>query len=295
MVTALQPTRSQFASRDAALAPDQWAVLRQQAEILVKTGFLPAEIKTAEQAIAVALKGRELGVPTMYALSNIHVIKGKPTCSAELMLALVKRDHGRDAMHVTETDADHCTVTYRDGSHRGSYTYTRADAKTAGLVGDNWTRHPAAMLRARCISAVARMAFPDSIGGMYTPDELGAVVDVETGEILDSAPEPPAPPEPARKFFQHEVIPSPEPAAPDVPMVTREQMTKIWSVAKRELGYDEGLVHRLADDLFHVTSLRDLTKRQASEFIEALMARAADQKPEPLPLHGDVNDLYPPE
>jgi hypothetical protein len=39
------------------------------------------------------------------------------------------------------------------------------------------------MLRARCLSAVARMAFPDSIGGMYSPDELGASVRVE-GETV---------------------------------------------------------------------------------------------------------------
>lgn len=299
MVTALQPhTRGQFAARDAALSPEHWTVLRQQAEILVKTGFLPAEIKTAEQAIAICLKGAELGVPPMYALSNIHVIKGKPTCSAELMLALVKRDHGRDAVHVTETTAEQCTVTYRDGSHRGSYTFTIQDAKRAGLSGGNWTGYPAAMLRARCISAVARMAFPDSIGGMYTPDEVGAVVDVETGEVLGELPEyglgdvelPP----PNRRIFQHEAIPLADaPPAGDGSELgpTAQQITKIWAVAKRELGYDDALVHRLAWDMFEVDSLKKLTRRQASDFIEALTTRAAGQKPEPLPM--SVDDLYP--
>jgi hypothetical protein len=46
------------------------------------------------------------------------------------------------------------------------------------------------MLRARCISAVARMAFPDSIGGMYTAEELGAEVD-EDGAPIFAHVEPP--------------------------------------------------------------------------------------------------------
>jgi len=37
-----------------------WAVMREQADTLVKTGFLPAAIKNAEQAVAIILTGREL-------------------------------------------------------------------------------------------------------------------------------------------------------------------------------------------------------------------------------------------
>lgn len=164
----------------------EWDIMLQQAAMLVKTGFLPEAIKTPEQAVAIMLKGRELQIPAMYALSNIAVIHGKPVANAELMLALVLRDHGDEAMEITESTNERCTVAYRRraASQRRQYTFSIQDAAKADLMkGATWQHYPAAMLRARCISAVARMAFPDSIAGMYTPEELGATVTInEQGE-----------------------------------------------------------------------------------------------------------------
>jgi hypothetical protein len=57
------------------------------------------------------------------------------------------------------------------------------------------------MLRARCISAVARMAFPDSIGGMYTPEELGAEVD-EDGTPIQATITPRIVPAPSTPIEQ---------------------------------------------------------------------------------------------
>lgn len=159
----------------------EWEIMLQQAAMLVKTGFLPEAIKTPEQAVAIMLKGRELQIPAMYALSNIAVIHGKPVANAELMLALVLRDHGDEAMEITESTNERCTVSYRrrGASQRRQYAFTIQDATKAGLMqGATWQHYPAAMLRARCISAVARMAFPDSIAGMYTAEELGATVTI---------------------------------------------------------------------------------------------------------------------
>lgn len=176
---------------DVALQHGDWQVMKEQAAMLVKTGFLPETIRTPEQAVAIMLKGRELQLPPMYALSNIVVIKGKPVASAELLQALVYRDHGDNAMRIKQTDATVCTIEYRrrSWSHPETYSFTIEDAKAAGLTGNQtWQKYPQAMLRARCISAVARMAFADSIGGMYTPEEMGAAVNGE-GEIVGSTTE----------------------------------------------------------------------------------------------------------
>lgn len=172
-----------------------WQMAQQQAGMLVKTGFLPESIKTPEQAIAIMMKGRELGIPSMYALSNIVIIKGKPTCNSELMLALIYRDHGDGSIRIVESSNDVCQIAYRRPRwpKEQSYAFTVQDATRAGLMGGNtWKQYTAAMLRARCISAVARMAFPDSIAGMYTPDELGADVAMsdEQVEFIVSKPEP---------------------------------------------------------------------------------------------------------
>jgi hypothetical protein len=168
----------------ATLDTNQWEVMKQQAKMLVNTGFLPDAIKTPEQAVAIMLTGRELGLPTMYALNNIAVIKGKPAANAAVMLSLIYRDHGDDAAKWDDdaTNDKVATLLYkrRTWTEYKRHTFTIEDARTAGLAGNaTWKLYPGAMLRARCISAVARMAFPDSIGGMYTPEELGMQIVAE--------------------------------------------------------------------------------------------------------------------
>ncbi|HEX6607264.1 MAG TPA: recombinase RecT, partial [Chloroflexia bacterium] len=185
------------------VGPDQWTIMRDQAAILVKSGLLPSTVNTPEKAVAIMLKGSELGIPPMYALSNIVVIQGKPTANAELMLALIYRDHGDGAIQFARSDNATCTVSYsrRTWTERQTFSFSLDDAKQAGLLSNaTWQKYPAAMLRARAISAVARMAFPDSIGGMYTPEELGAAVAVngDTGEIVIDAQEVPAESTPGR-------------------------------------------------------------------------------------------------
>jgi hypothetical protein len=164
-----------------------WETMLSMSEVLVKSGMLPAHIKSAAAAVAIIQKGRELGIQPMYALSNIVNIQGKPTANAELMLALIYRDHGDNAITFTHSDNMACQIAYarRGWKQAQSYAFTIEDAKQAGLMSNQtWQKYPAAMLRARCISAVARMAFPDSIGGMYLSEEMGAEVDEDGAPIF---------------------------------------------------------------------------------------------------------------
>lgn len=73
------------------------------------------------------------------------------------------------------------------------------DAKRANLTGKGpWVTYPAAMLRARCISSMARAMFPDALSGVvYTPEELGAQVD-DDGSVIE-IPVDPISPEPEKK------------------------------------------------------------------------------------------------
>lgn len=165
----------------------EWKTLAAMARVAIESGLLPPHVKGEQAAIFIAMKGRELSIPTTYAWSNISVIGGKPVCSAELMLALIYRDHGGQAITFEETTDAVCRVSYqrRDAAERRPFAFTRQQATAAGLTGGNWAKYPAAMLRARCVSAVARMAFADSIAGMYTPEELGAPVTVTSdGEVV---------------------------------------------------------------------------------------------------------------
>lgn len=172
------------------LIPSQseWSLMMDMAKVLVPTGFLPDSIKTPEQAVAIVLKGRELRIPAMYALAHINIIKSKPSTDSELMLALIHRDHGQRALRIASTDDGQCTAEYRltGWADVQTFTFTIEQAKQAQLMSNpSWGKYPAAMLRARCISAVGRMAFPASIGGMYVAGELGEDVAVmDDGEVV---------------------------------------------------------------------------------------------------------------
>lgn len=156
------------------LLPSQaeWEMIKEQATIFVKTGFLPAAVKTPEQAIAIAIKGREIGVPMMQAFSHISVINGKPSISAELMLALIYKNCRGAVVEYLQSSNDLCVVeARRPGGKKQRFTFSIDDAKRAGLAAkENWVKYPAAMLRARAVSAAAHAVFPDAIMGIESND-----------------------------------------------------------------------------------------------------------------------------
>lgn len=246
-----------------------WNMAKDQATMLVKTGFLPESIKTAEQAVAIMMKGRELGIPAMYALSNIVIIKGKPTCNSELMLALIYRDHGDAAMRIADSSNQACTIAYRRKGwpREQTYSFTVEDATRAGLMGTNtWKQYTAAMLRARCISAVARMAFPDSIAGMYTSEELGGHADIDdpgegTITVLDFGTSEIAEPEP--KAIEAEVVDEVEHRYEGG--CTQAQLARV-NILARDKGIDPEGIKRMHGK----ASAKLLTENEANKLIGTL-------------------------
>jgi hypothetical protein len=177
MTTELAPVRSPWAEWDQKMA---------FARELVSTGFCPSAIKTPAQAMAIILTGQELGIPPMHALRSIHVIEGKPTLSAELMLALMLK--GGVQITWLGSDEERASLAATRGQTAFTGTFTLEEAKRANLTGKvGWRLYPGAMLRARAIALVARVVAPDLIAGLYTAEELGADVDVD-GAIVSEPP-----------------------------------------------------------------------------------------------------------
>ncbi len=171
-----------------------WQVMQEQCKMLVKTGFLPKAVDSPEKAMAIALQSREIGVPMMAGFRLISVIQGKPTIASELMLGLCFARIPGFKFKVLEEDAEHCKVFMARPGSEYTGQYTISEAKAAGLLSkENWGKYPAAMLRARTISLTARVVAPDVTLGIYTPDEMGAVVtedeevvQMPTGEVQDA-------------------------------------------------------------------------------------------------------------
>ena len=168
-------------------SPAEWEAMKQQAAVIARSGLAPKAVNTPEKVLVIALKGRELSVPPMQALSHIHVIEGKPAMSAELMVALVLRAGHK--VRVIESSAERCVVEgvrADDPHHASRETFSMADARAAGVAGKQvWKQYPKAMLRARATSALCRYMFPDTLmGASYVPEELGAEVD-EEGRVVE--------------------------------------------------------------------------------------------------------------
>ena len=164
---------------------DLFRQYQEQAEVLLKTGFLPAHIKTPEQAGAVVLIGRELGIPMMYALRKIYVIQGTPCLAAELMLALAQRTGELDDCRI-EHEGDICTVTIKRKGRKSLHStmFSMEDARKLGLADkDNWKKQPKVMRQWRALSANLRVMFPDATGGLYSLEEIAPEITVdERGE-----------------------------------------------------------------------------------------------------------------
>lgn len=191
---------------------------------MANSGMFP-DVKDGPKALVKILAGQEIGVTPFQAMTNIHIIQGKATMSANLMAAKLKGS-GKYDYKVDELTSDKCTVTVFEVTYGvggvsskkkekiGSFTFTMEDAKRAQLVkgGSGWEKYPQSMLFARAVSQAVRLFAPDIFNGnvVYSPDELGGDLD-ESGELIrdsivveqdepkapvdepaDDTPEPPA-------------------------------------------------------------------------------------------------------
>lgn len=190
----------------------------QQADALISSGFLPAHIKTAEQAVAIRLMGEELGVPMMQALRKIHVIQGTPCCASELLLAMARRTREMADLVLTDDGKTcRCTIT-RTGQSPHTTTFSMEDAAAMGLASkDNWKKQPKTMRQWRAISGNLRVTFSDAIGGMYSIEEIAPDVEVDAlGNPLDATKIPGQPIQKSRaKSAPKQIDQTPQPASAD--------------------------------------------------------------------------------
>ncbi|MBV7671411.1 hypothetical protein STHAL_18340 [Streptomyces halstedii] len=173
------------------------------AQLLADADLLPKQFVGKPANVLYAIEyGRTLGITPVAAITGIHVIEGKPSASSGLIGALV-----RQAGHKLRVKSDGGTtataqiVRADDPGFTYECTWTLERAVQAGLcqVKDNkpwardrngkptaWEKYPAAMLKARAITEVARDACEDVLFGLhYTPEELGAIVN-QDGEPVEA-------------------------------------------------------------------------------------------------------------
>lgn len=177
----------------------------QYAETVCKGSLVPKEYRDNPANVLIAMDfGRSMGLSPAESLYRITVINGRPTASAELIAANVRRaGHKLRVLKDEKAKTATCQIVRADDpDFTFEATWDMAKAQQAGLSGkDNWKKYPVQMLRARAITECAREACPEALYGVaYTGEEMeggfGSRSDGYQVEVLDE--EPAQPQQPAR-------------------------------------------------------------------------------------------------
>jgi hypothetical protein len=176
----------QVAGQLATLSTDQL-------KFIANTDFIPKSMRGNLPAIlACVATGRALGLADMNALRSIHIIDGRATYSAELMVQLVRRA-GHSITGEVSIQGAKVTGKRFDTGDEMTFSFGPEDATRAGLAGkQNYQKHPASMYWARAVSQLCRMLFADVFTGgpAYTPDEVEMTPEDRVSEALGEARPP---------------------------------------------------------------------------------------------------------
>lgn len=173
------------------LTPDTWQMIQSVAPAMHQARLFG--VASAEQAMAVMLKGYELGLGLAASFEFIQVVEGKPTISPRGALALIMQSPLCAGVRIDDIQDEKgnpaaCTVWMkRTNGFEYTVTWTMEDARRAGLVKAKgaWESYPANLLRWRTVGFCADVVFGDVIGGLKRADELGADLTPE-GDVIDT-------------------------------------------------------------------------------------------------------------
>lgn len=236
----------------------------QYAQALAAADLLPASYRRKPANVLLAMEyGHALGLDTVTAIQSVHVVDGKPTASAQLIGALVRRAGHR--LRVTGDDKHATAVIVRrddpEFEFKAEWTITRAQA--AGLAGKGvWKQYPAAMLKARAITEVARDACPEALAGVaYTPEELGSEW-VEEKPVEQIVVEPvPVDPKVLLKIIAHSLtqcgVKDPEERRNIISVAIDRDIESPDDLTQEELEWVSEILHSLAQEADPKQALAD--------------------------------------
>ena len=158
----------------------------EQLQLLIDSKVLPSNIKTIEQAFAIAQFGKDLGMKPMQAFHQIYSIQGRLSLSSKALGALLWKNgvsyktlkDGEIVVRGVDTNGVEIkdrvtTIEFHRGSVVETASFYWSDAVKAGwTTKDNWVKMPKHMLYARCLALGANRIAPDLTLGLYTVEEM---------------------------------------------------------------------------------------------------------------------------
>ncbi len=162
----------------AAFVPQDSTQLLKLADVLSRSGdMVPKSFQGNAPAITAAImRGMEIGLNPMQALSSIAVINGRATVWGDALPALVQRaGHHIDVDYegAGDTLCAVATLTRADGK-KVVRRFSMADAKRAGLAGKPgpWQQYPQRMIAHRARAWAIRDGAADALMGLQVSEEV---------------------------------------------------------------------------------------------------------------------------
>jgi ribosome modulation factor len=217
-----------------------------------------------EMIMAAIVRGMEIGLAPMQALSNIAVINGRASIWGDALPALIQRA-GHDIDSGIDGEGDQM-VAWAEVTRSSGKVYRRtfsvAEAKKAGLWGKQgpWQSYPTRMLQMRARSFAARDGAADALMGLQVAEEMQDVAPMrdvtpapkgpnlaqrlaapkppvedapEDGEVMPPEPEAPAP-------DAHWTDAAPEDSFPGSPEFTQGANAAKDGIPASDCPYDQG-------------------------------------------------------
>lgn len=202
------------------IAPQTFAEAQAWCDYISRSDLVPEAYRTpagspeskGSSVYVAIMRGKELGLAPLQALTSINVIKGRPSLSTDAKKALCMR-YGRISQKYTDDDGNpRWTVTVRrSGQDDVEITYSAIDAAQAGLMSiqtlkdgskvwagkqnSAWAGYWKRMLLKRATSWALDEAFPDVLNGFATTEDLNDLdiqspVTVPVKAVAAAEPEP---------------------------------------------------------------------------------------------------------
>lgn len=179
----------------SAIVPQSIDETYRLAQALAQAGDMVPEAYrgSPQKTMAAILKGMEVGLAPMQALSNIAVVNGRPMLWGDALPALMQRaGHHVDVEIEGEGDSAVAVATLErgDNGRKVIRRFSMKDAKLAGLTSKKgpWQQYPMRMLAMRARAFAIRDGAADALMGLGIADEAAAYGPDRARDITPAAP-----------------------------------------------------------------------------------------------------------
>lgn len=172
MSNALQTTAQ---PKTFDLSPQTFDQALTFSQYLADSDMVPKDFKGKPGNCLVAIQwGMEIGLKPLQAMQNIAVINGRPSLWGDAVIALVRSSPACEYVIETQTETLATCRVKRRGEPEQERTFSREDAKLAGLIGKQgpWAQYPKRMMQMRARAFAMRDVFPDVLKGLPVAEEV---------------------------------------------------------------------------------------------------------------------------